>query len=230
MAKTAVKSSRKRKAATTAKPRLAALEKDNVRLRTQLKAAKAKIAALQLRADTDALVDLPNRRGFMRELIRSIAYVKRYGAQAALVYLDVDGFKPLNDRFGHGAGDAYLKSLAEALVANVRRSDMVARLGGDEFAIILWNLTLSDAEARVRAIEDFVDLMTITRKGVNIGTGVSAGVVMLDGGDVPERALERADAQMYQRKLERRRQQAEAVRISRQRRGSRVAASEARKS
>ena len=72
--------------------------------------------------------------------------------------------------------------------------------------------------------------MTITRKGVNIGTGVSAGVVMLDGGDGPERALERADAQMYQRKLERRRQQAEAVRISRQRRGSRVAASEARKS
>ena len=87
-----------------------------------------------------------NRRGFDRELTRSLSYVKRYGTRAALFYIDLDGFKPVNDRHGHAAGDAVLKAVGGMLTAHVRASDTVARIGGDEFGLILWNL----GEARCR--------------------------------------------------------------------------------
>src|SRR4051812_31249653 len=79
------------------------------RLRKQLSAARRTIAELKQRADTDSLLDILNRRGFERELRRSIAYVKRYRATAAVVFLDVDRLKPINDRHGHAAGDAVLR-------------------------------------------------------------------------------------------------------------------------
>src|SRR5687767_9429642 len=110
------------------------------RLRTQLAAAQARIAELEAKADTDALLDIPNRRGFERELRRSLAYVRRYSASAALIYLDLDQFKPVNDRHGHAAGDRVLQAVAVALRRSVRESDVVARLGGDEFGVLLWNI------------------------------------------------------------------------------------------
>src|SRR5262249_44282259 len=80
------------------------------RLRARLADARKQIADLKQRADMDALLDIQNRRGFERELRRSLAYVKRYRATAALLYLDVDRLKPVNDRHGHSAGDAALKA------------------------------------------------------------------------------------------------------------------------
>ena len=109
-------------------------------LAAQLEASRARISELEARVDIDPLTDMLNRRGFERELKRSLAYVKRYGTSAALVYVDLDGFKPVNDRHGHAAGDAVLKAIAAALVRNVRASDVVARVGGDEFAVLLWNV------------------------------------------------------------------------------------------
>ena len=102
-------------------------------LAAQLEDSRARIFDLEARVDVDPLTETLNRRGFERELKRSLAYVKRYGASAALVYLDLDGFKPVNDRHGHGAGDAMLKAVAATLIRNVRASDVVARFGGDEF-------------------------------------------------------------------------------------------------
>ena len=81
------------------------------RLRTQLAQALARIDELQASADTDFLLDIPNRRGFERELNRSIAYIKRYHASGALIVLDVDRLKPINDAFGHAAGDQVLKAI-----------------------------------------------------------------------------------------------------------------------
>src|SRR5258708_1756347 len=75
------------------------------RLKVELAQALARIEQLQASADTDFLLDIPNRRGFERELNRSIAYIKRYHASGALIVLDVDRFKPINDAFGHSAGD-----------------------------------------------------------------------------------------------------------------------------
>ena len=86
-------------------------------LKAELAAARAQIAELEVRADVDPLLDILNRRGFERELTRSLAYVKRYGTPAALLYIDLDGFKSVNDRYGHTVGDAVLKAVACALAA-----------------------------------------------------------------------------------------------------------------
>ena len=110
------------------------------RLAAELQASHARITELEARIDVDPLTETLNRRGFERELTRSLAYVKRYAVSAALVYLDLDDFKPVNDRHGHAAGDAVLKAIAATLVRHVRASDVVARIGGDEFVVLLWNV------------------------------------------------------------------------------------------
>ena len=104
------------------------------RLRAQLARAQARINELEAAADIDFLLEIPNRRGFERELDRAIAYIKRYQASGALILLDVDRLKPINDAFGHAAGDQVLKAIVAALLRHVRASDVIGRLGGDEFA------------------------------------------------------------------------------------------------
>jgi GGDEF domain-containing protein len=118
------------------------------RLKAQLARTQAQIEELQASADTDFLLGIPNRRGFERELNRAIAYIKRYRAGGALVVLDVDRLKPINDAFGHAAGDQVLKAIVTTLLAQVRASDVVGRLGGDEFALLLWNLSETDAHGQ----------------------------------------------------------------------------------
>ena len=122
--------------------------------------AQARIEELQASADTDFLLDIPNRRGFERELHRAIAYIKRYHASGALIVLDVDRLKPINDAFGHAAGDQVLKAIVAALSGQVRSSDMIGRLGGDEFALLLWNLSETDARAKAASLEEAIDRLT----------------------------------------------------------------------
>ena len=93
--------------------------------------------ALDQLAHQDPLINLPNRRGFMRELERLIARVDRYGISAAMLFVDVDGLKMINDTLGHRAGDEALIQMAALLAKGVRHSDVVARIGGDEFGIFL---------------------------------------------------------------------------------------------
>src|SRR5205823_6779568 len=130
------------------------------RLRSELAQALARIEELKASADTDFLLDVLNRRGFERELNRSIAFIKRYRASGALVVLDVDRLKPINDEFGHAAGDQVLKAIVAALLRDVRASDVVGRLGGDEFAILLWNLSETDARAKAAALEQTIDALS----------------------------------------------------------------------
>ncbi len=188
------------------------------RLRARLAEARRRIADLKQHADTDVLLDIQNRRGFERELRRSLAYVKRYHATAALLYLDVDRLKPINDRHGHAAGDAALKAIAMELIAHVRMSDIVARLGGDEFGILLWNLDPADAEKKARALEAAIDALQFSVRGRTLRLGMSAGVTMLRQTDETADVLARADAAMYRRKetrkAARRKRQAKARRSS----------------
>ena len=118
------------------------------RLELELAAARSEIVALAARADIDPLTEVLNRRGFERELKRALAYLKRYDTSAALLYVDLDRFKAINDRHGHAAGDAVLKAVAMVIARQVRASDLVARLGGDEFVVLLWNLTAANAQAK----------------------------------------------------------------------------------
>jgi len=107
------------------------------RLKREVAIARARIVELEARADVDPMLDILNRRGFERELKRALAHTKRYGTEAALMFIDLDGFKAVNDRYGHGAGDALLKAVAREVVAHVRASDVVGRLGGDEFGVLI---------------------------------------------------------------------------------------------
>jgi diguanylate cyclase (GGDEF)-like protein len=174
------------------------------RLRAQLAKAQARIEELQASADIDFLLDIPNRRGFERELHRSIAYIKRYQASGALIVLDVDRLKPINDAFGHAAGDQVLKAVVAALSRHVRSSDVVGRLGGDEFALLLWNLSETDAKAKAAALEQAIDQLTFTFRGRTVSAGASAGVAILGPHAEAGRALEAADSAMYVRKAQRR--------------------------
>jgi diguanylate cyclase (GGDEF)-like protein len=174
------------------------------RLRAELKRSEARIEELEKSAHEDGLTGLLNRRGLARAFAQVIAYLKRYGGSAALLYLDLDRFKPVNDRYGHAAGDIVLRQIAGILQGSVRASDIAARLGGDELALVLWNLDALQMQAKTRALEALVEGAAFMVEGERLDLGVSIGGTMLLPQDDLDTALARADAAMYARKQERR--------------------------
>jgi diguanylate cyclase (GGDEF)-like protein len=189
------------------RPRLASttvrLAAEVERLSAELATSRLRIGELESRVDIDPLTQTFNRRGFERALASSLAYLKRYPATAALVYLDLDAFKPVNDRHGHAAGDAVLKAVAAALLREVRASDMVARFGGDEFVVLLWNVTEAEALGKAAALERAVYATPVRWGASTMVVGASAGVTLLGPLDTPAEVLARADAAMYARKHQR---------------------------
>jgi diguanylate cyclase (GGDEF)-like protein len=182
------------------------------RLAAQLAASRARINELESRVDTDPLTETLNRRGFERVLKRSLAYVTRYGGSAALIYLDLDEFKAVNDRYGHSAGDAVLKAVAAALIRNLRSSDVVARIGGDEFVALIWNVNEAEAAAKAAVLETAVGTAAVRVGGARLNVGASAGAAVMAPLDTPVRALARADAAMYARKIHARKTRARKTR------------------
>ena len=173
------------------------------RLKRDLAESQAKIAELEARADIDPLLDILNRRGFERELARSLAYVKRYGTDAVLIYIDLDGFKAVNDRHGHAAGDTLLKAVAATLASRVRASDVVARLGGDEFAVLMWNVSAAHAAGKALDLEKTVGDTKAAHGKAQLSVGASAGIAPLGPLDSTAQVLDAADRAMYARKTER---------------------------
>ena len=169
-------------------------------LRKEVGRLKSRLTEAEGLADQDGLTPLLNRRAFMRELRRVLTFSQRYGGPASLVYFDLDGFKAVNDRFGHAAGDVALRAVAERLSANVRESEIVGRLGGDEFGVILVQADLSAALAKAAALA-----ATIENEPVQCGEWlaplkVSYGLRQIEPGVTAEQALAEADAQMFARK------------------------------
>jgi len=192
-------SSRERASDAVPAPLAAEIE----RLREQLKRSEARIEQLEKSAHEDALTGLLNRRGFERAFMQAIAYLKRYGGSAALLYVDLDRFKPVNDRFGHAAGDVVLQEIARLLMGSVRASDIAARVGGDEFALVLWNLDAAQMAAKMRGLEALIESASFEMRGHKLAIGVSIGGILLMPEDDLASALQRADASMYARKNER---------------------------
>ena len=137
-----------------------------------------------------------------RELARSLAYVQRYGTDATLMVIDLDGFKGVNDRHGHAAGDALLKAVAAALRGKVRASDVVARLGGDEFGVLLWNVDAGRAAAKAVELENVIEQVRADHDGVALQVG--AGAVALAPESSAAAIIDAADKSMYARKHGRR--------------------------
>ncbi|HUL89237.1 MAG TPA: GGDEF domain-containing protein [Pseudolabrys sp.] len=181
-------------------PLLAEIE----RLKREIAVARARIGELEARADIDPLLDILNRRGFERDLKRAIAYVKRYGTQAALMFIDLDGFKAVNDRHGHGAGDALIKAVTRELIGHVRASDVVGRLGGDEFGVVIWRVDEAQAATKARELEMLIGNVSVTHGQAQVRVGASVGVAPLLPDATPAGVIEAADRAMYERKEERR--------------------------
>jgi diguanylate cyclase (GGDEF)-like protein len=170
------------------------------RLQAELAAAHDRVAELEAMADVDVLLNMRNRRSFERELRRSAAYVRRYGTPAALIYLDLDHFKLMNDRYGHAVGDSMLQAVAKTLQRTVRESDVVARLGGDEFGVLVWNVSEIQVAAKARELEAAIAATVVMHAGAALSVGVSAGFAALGPGDEPADVISRADLAMYVRK------------------------------
>lgn len=163
----------------------------------------------------DLLTQLPNRRRLEQRLIEKIAVSKRTGQRGAVMFLDLDNFKPLNDTYGHAAGDMLLQEVAQRIRACIREIDMVARFGGDEFVILLSELGTDKEDAKWRATQ-VAEKMRVTlaapyRIAIRAGqdaTGqvehrctASIGVEMFAGGAMSEvDIMKRADAAMYKAK------------------------------
>ena len=149
-------------------------------------------------AQRDPLTGLWNRRRFEEDVARQLSRCRRYDERAALLVLDLDGFKQVNDTLGHLAGDEVLRALADGLSSRLRASDGAARTGGDEFAVLLVNVT--EQEARAMASDVAARLTGFAREhlGSDIELSLSAGVAVLDqdSGSV-EDVLAAADRAMY---------------------------------
>ncbi len=172
-------------------------------LEAELAAAHIRIAELEVRADRDDLADVFNRRGFLRELHRALAYCGRYGGGIAVLVFDVDLLKPVNDTFGHAAGDAVLRAVAGTVQRHVRASDVVGRIGGDEFAVLLWNVADELLAGKAAMLEQAVDDLRLVFDGREIRAGISVGAAAARPGDEAATVLERADRAMYARKAQR---------------------------
>jgi diguanylate cyclase (GGDEF)-like protein len=152
----------------------------------------------------DSLTAALNRRGFLSELHRTMSEVERYKTPAAVLYIDLDGFKALNDGFGHAAGDAVLKHVGRLLLDQVRESDVVGRLGGDEFGIILNRATPEEARAKGEALNEVINNSAIMHVGVAHRIRASVGVHAIAHVEEPEAAIAAADEAMYAEKHARR--------------------------
>ena len=185
-------------------PPAASLVAEVERLRREIAVARARIGELEARADIDPLLDILNRRGFERELKRALAYVKRYGTQASLMFIDLDGFKAVNDRHGHGTGDALLKALSRQLNARVRASDIVGRLGGDEFGIVVWRVDEMQVSGKARELETLIGTVSVMHGQAQVQVGASIGTAPLLPAATAAEVIDAADRAMYVRKEERR--------------------------
>jgi diguanylate cyclase (GGDEF)-like protein/PAS domain S-box-containing protein len=159
---------------------------------------------LQYLADHDSLTGLFNRRRFEEELTRELANAARYGNRAALLAIDLDNFKYINDSLGHAVGDQLIARLGDALRSRLRRTDVLARLGGDEFAAILPRADEAEALHVAESLLDAVGQIDLEELGGRAGGGASAsiGIAVFDGscGLTPDELLVHADIAMYDAK------------------------------
>ena len=158
-------------------------------------------AQLESQAVTDALTGLYNRRGFHQALDSALSRVDRSGKRMAVLYLDLDGFKRINDSLGHDAGDQILRKVAEQLKTCLRPYDIVARMGGDEFTALLD--TLDHPEDAARVAEKLIELISVRHQldGVEFTLGASIGIACFpDCGQTVDGLLRSADMAMYEAK------------------------------
>jgi diguanylate cyclase (GGDEF)-like protein len=170
-----------------------------------LKVTSAKAREYRDAALYDALTGLPNRAHFLARLEEVCAAHEGTSDGFAVLFLDLDGFKAINDTHGHAVGDAVLVEAAATLTACLREADLVARLGGDEFVVLLGSLRHGERDVEAIAANIIAALRRSRRvEQVELGIGASVGWVAHDGHSDAAAILAAADAAMYQHKKSRR--------------------------
>ena len=155
-----------------------------------------RVLVLERLAKTDELTGLLNRRGFHAELRRAVSAAGRYDECGMLIYVDLDGFKPINDTYGHAAGDEVLRRVAGTLREIVRDTDSVGRMGGDEFCVLLTRTSWKDGLARAEGLERSLNNTYVSWRGRMIAIRASLGVHAYGSRDDGDDLLDRVDDAM----------------------------------
>jgi diguanylate cyclase (GGDEF)-like protein len=163
--------------------------------RDELAVALRHTEALSL---TDELTDLPNRRAFVRRLDQELSRSQRTGQPLAMVLLDIDNFKDINDEYGHYVGDMILRSFAQSMAGELRHHDLLARYGGEEFALLLPESVLDDARIAMDKLARRIRCEPLDAGGtcINLPT-FSAGIACLRPGESATTLINRADQSLY---------------------------------
>lgn len=170
------------------------------RLRVEMEHTLRRLGETERLANLDPLAPISNRRAFVRELTRMIAFTDRYGTPSSLIYMDLNDLKAINDRYGHAAGDAAIVHFARVLLENVRESDFVGRLGGDEFGVILVQADENTARKKAEVLSAKIMAAPFEWQGNRIELGFAHGVYSFRQGEDADRAMAEADKAMYERK------------------------------
>jgi len=150
---------------------------------------------------TDELTGLPNRRAFTRRLEDEVARVQRYGYPLSLALIDLDGFKAINDAYGHPVGDEVLRTFSTGILSMFRHHDMVSRYGGEEFAVLLPNTDMEGAMRALRKVQKRATETTFQFNGSTMPMPTfSAGLALYKPGETPGNLIERADSALYRAK------------------------------
>lgn len=173
---------------------------ENESLSSEIARLRLRVLELERAADTDPLVPIYNRRAFMREVARAQTVMARYDMLSSIVFFDLNGFKSINDRFGHGIGDQLLLKTGKVLLDGVRDCDMVARLGGDEFGILLFKTDPRVAHAKASTLACRISEQTVDMPTGDVSVTAAWGVAPCEADDTPEQILARADRAMYMAK------------------------------
>lgn len=170
------------------------------RLQDEISILKTKLLQLEQKADADPLVPIYNRRALMREIGRAQVLMSRYDILCSVIFFDLNGFKNINDKFGHSIGDDLLIKIGEALKSTVRDCDMVARIGGDEFAVLLFKTDTAEAKAKAASLACRIAEQSIDMAGEPISVSSAWGVSPCYPDDTAKQILHRADRAMYEAK------------------------------
>ena len=172
------------------------------RLQDEISILKTQLLQLEQKADADPLVPIYNRRALVREIGRAQVLMSRYDILCSVIFFDLNGFKKINDKFGHSVGDDLLIKIGETLKSTVRDCDMVARIGGDEFAVLLFKTDTDEAKAKAATLACRIAEQKIDMAGELISVSSAWGVSPCYPDDTAKQILHRADRAMYQAKAD----------------------------
>lgn len=177
--------------------KMVSLRAENARLTLEMNQLRLQLLELEQTADTDPLVPVYNRRAFIREVEKARTVMARYDLLSSVIFFDLNGFKAINDRYGHSIGDQLLRLVGDELLGNVRSCDLVARLGGDEFGVLLFKSSVNEASAKAASLACRIAEIAVEMPTAKVKISTAWGVAPCEAEDTAEQILARADRAMY---------------------------------